>query len=240
MDHPRSKRAARAGDGSLSETIRRAIVAKQVKYQREVHNITSSPIVKKKALALEKKHDNCRKCPAHKTACQKVYWRGTAFCQVLFVGEAPGRDEDTTGYPFVGRAGKDVFDPLIEDVRRRLKGKKKKFTFGIVNVIACLPLDEDAKGGRLPPLRKPTPEEAEACSQRLLDTLEILNPQAVVYMGEVAKKLGRPIIEGWNEDLPSLDIYHPAYFLRVGRDPGLIYKKMLVPLVDFIKEVRLR
>jgi len=181
--------------------------------------------------------DGCKRCPLHKTASQKVYWRGTVPCDILFVGEAPGRDEDSLGYPFVGKAGKKIFDLLLLDSFDRLFDP---FSYAVTNAVSCLPLDytdHDPTSGKLPPLRQPTLAEGEKCRPRFLEMLDIADPRAIVLMGKVAKKLVKPALDHWG--VPILEIYHPAYCLRQGGDSALSYKTMLVDLVEFVTNLEL-
>jgi DNA polymerase len=72
------------------------------------------------------RYRNCTACPLHETAHEKVFFRGCVPCEVLFIGEAPGNDEDLYGEPFIGRAGKTLDSLILESSE-----ETKPYTFGI-------------------------------------------------------------------------------------------------------------
>lgn len=165
---------------------------------------------------------DCKDCNLHKTKCNYVFYRGKAPCDVLFVGEAPGHNEDSCGEPFVGRAG-ELLEYLIKDTGL-------KFTYGITNIVSCIPLDENKK------IRPPSKEEALACRLRLLTTITKAKPTLIILLGKVAKKyLFIPAAMKAEKAIPIEELMHPAGILRRGGVSGVEYKRNLLYLQHFIE-----
>lgn len=153
---------------------------------------------------------NCTKCPLHKSRTQVVFGDGNPDSPVVFVGEAPGEDEDRQGRPFVGRAGK-YLNTKIEEVL----GLKREEVY-ITNVCKCRP----------PGNRKPTSSEISACFPYLKKEIEIIRPKVICCLGATAgegilgKKLSITKVRGnvypypYNPKIKVLLTYHPAYILR--------------------------
>ena len=110
---------------------------------------------------------NCRKCQLWATKTRYVPGEGSENAEVVFVGEAPGREEDKQGRPFVGNAGK-----LLTEMIERVLGLSRKDVF-IANVLKCRP----------PNNRDPLPEEIAACSPYLIRQLEAIQPEIIVCLG---------------------------------------------------------
>jgi len=117
-------------------------------------------------------------CPLAGTRTRLVFGAGNANADLMFVGEAPGANEDQQGLPFVGRAGK-LLDDLLEEI-----GLQRGDVF-ITNVICCRP----------PGNRDPLPEEIEACRPYLLRKIELIEPKIICTLGNFATKLltGSPL-----------------------------------------------
>ena len=153
---------------------------------------------------------DCTKCDLHKSRTQVVFGDGNPYSPVVFVGEAPGEDEDRQGRPFVGRAGK-YLNKKIEEVL----GLKREEVY-ITNVCKCRP----------PGNRKPTPLEIRACFPYLKKELEIIKPNVICCLGATAgegilgKKLSITKVRGkvypypYDPKIKVLLAYHPAYILR--------------------------
>ena len=149
----------------------------------------------------------CTKCPLAKTRTQTVFGTGNSHGKLVFVGEAPGHDEDVQGKPFVGRAGQLLTD-IIE------KGMKlKRSDVFICNVLKCRP----------PENRNPLPHEVECCEPFLIRQLELIQPRVICALGAYAAQtllkttetIGR--LRGkWHfyHGIPLRATYHPAYLLR--------------------------
>ena len=117
----------------------------------------------------------CSRCPQlAQTRTQVVFGAGNADADLMFVGEAPGRQEDEQGRPFVGRAGK-LLDELLADI-----GMRRDEVF-ITNVLRCRP----------PGNRDPHPVEIENCQEWLFKTIELVQPYMICTLGNFATKLLR-------------------------------------------------
>ena len=168
---------------------------------------------------LEKQIPGCTNCPLHETATQKVIRKGSDHPSVLFIGEAPGKNEDETGIPFCGRAGK-VLDGMIEYMGL---GSEK---WAVINTIKCRP----------PNNRNPNKEELKACRHFLEHQIDFLNPKLIVLLGNTAEAafVGKGAL-GWGECMEIkgnrvLKLYHPA---------ALIYTRSRTPeQYQFIDENR--
>lgn len=158
--------------------------------------------------ALAKEVSGCTKCELCKKRTQTVFGVGNPTSKLVFVGEAPGEDEDRQGIPFVGRAGGLLTD-IIE------KGMKiPRDEVYICNVIKCRP----------PNNRDPLPEEKVQCEPYLVRQLELIKPRVICALGlhaahsllriddSLARMRGR-----WHfyQGIPVRVTYHPAYLLRL-------------------------
>jgi len=118
---------------------------------------------------IEREIKNCKKCELWKTRNNPVIGEGTLNANIVFVGEAPGYNEDKQGKPFVGRAGK-VFDELLAHI-----GLKREEIF-ITNVLKCRP----------PQNRNPLKNEISACTPYLDRQISIIRPRAIATLGSFA------------------------------------------------------
>jgi DNA polymerase len=159
--------------------------------------------------ALEKRVSVCTRCPLHEGRTQTVFGTGSAAARLMFVGEAPGRDEDRQGVPFVGRAG-ELLTRIIEAM-----GLTREQVY-IGNIIKCRP----------PENRTPMPDEMATCLPYLEAQIAVICPEVIVALGKVAVqglldvKQGITRIRGqWlsYKGTPLLPTFHPAYLLR---NPG--------------------
>jgi uracil-DNA glycosylase len=150
-------------------------------------------------------------CGLKRTATNTVFADGVAQAPVLLIGEAPGRDEDRIGKPFVGRAGQ-LLDKMLASI-----GLDRKTNAYITNVINWRPPDN----------RDPSPEEAAACLPFLRRHIELANPQVIILLGAVAARHVVGVSDGimklrgrWMEYrvgdrmVPLMPTLHPAYLLR--------------------------
>ncbi len=155
---------------------------------------------------LNKIINGCMQCDLAKTRKNVVPGEGSPNAQLVFVGEAPGEDEDTQGRPFVGRAGK-LLDQLIERI-----GLRRSEVY-ICNVLKCRP----------PNNRDPEPSEVSACKNYLLTQLDLIRPKVICTLGrhayntllDVDEKITR--IRGTLTSYRGtklLPTYHPSYLLR--------------------------
>ena len=150
-----------------------------------------------------RKYFPCFQCSLHKTKFKHVIYRGSLPADVLFIGEAPGHTEDELGIPFIGRAGV-ILDSLIRVSTREFG----HYSYGITNVICCLPVNPDD----VRHLRMPKDSEIGACRPRLLDIAGKCSPKLIVLLGKVAEK-GFPTQD---TDTPCISIQHPASILYKG------------------------
>jgi DNA polymerase len=155
----------------------------------------------------------CVKCP-HLAASRKtvVFGVGNIDAQLMFVGEAPGADEDEQGEPFVGRAGQ-LLTKIIQAT-----GLSRADVY-IANILKCRPDTPGQSAGNRPP----TPEERATCIPYLQEQIDLIQPKAIVALGATAvegllgKTLGITKLRGnWQtyRGTPLMPTYHPAYLLR--------------------------
>ena len=150
-------------------------------------------------------HD-CTKCRLAGTRTNVVFGVGDPNADLMFIGEAPGRDEDEQGEPFVGRAGQ-----LLTDIIKAMKLSREQVY--IANVIKCRP----------PENRNPEPDELDACRPFIQRQVEIIKPKVIVTLGRFGlqslteKAYGISAVRGqWLEynGIKLMPTYHPAYLLR--------------------------
>jgi DNA polymerase len=182
----------------------------------------------------------CTKCPhlvARRT--QVVFGVGNPEAELMFVGEAPGEDEDRQGEPFVGRAGE-----LLTKIIKAMGFERSDIYIG--NVLKCRP---DMPPG-VPGNRKPRGDEMQTCLPYLREQIEIIQPRALVALGATALEglTGEQIPVGrargrWMEfqGIPLMVTYHPAYLLRnqsltekrkVWEDMLLVLEKLEKPISE--------
>ncbi len=153
---------------------------------------------------------SCTRCPhLAATRTQTVFGTGSPTARLMFIGEAPGADEDRIGQPFVGRAGQ-----LLTDMITKGMGLRREDVY-IANVIKCRPPDN----------RTPTPEEAANCSSYLDHQIAVIRPEFLCLLGKSAASalLGVPLTttmaplrKRWHryKGIKTLVTYHPSYLLR--------------------------
>jgi uracil-DNA glycosylase len=150
----------------------------------------------------------CTKCTElAETRTQTVFADGSATARLMFIGEAPGADEDRQGVPFVGRAGQRLTDMITKGM-----GLKRQDVY-IANILKCRP----------PENRDPTFEESSNCLGYLERQIEIVRPEFLCLLGRVAAStllettLSMSRLRGkWHRyrGIPTVVTYHPAYLLR--------------------------
>jgi DNA polymerase len=149
----------------------------------------------------------CQLCPLGKTRKNLVFGVGNSEARIVFVGEAPGADEDEQGLPFVGRAGQLLTDIIVKGMKLERKDVY------ICNILKCRP----------PNNRNPLPEEINQCEPFLKKQLQIISPEIICALGTFAAKTllktDIPIsaLRGRfhsYEGIKLMPTYHPAYLLR--------------------------
>ncbi len=169
---------------------------------------------------------NCEQCELHKGRTNLVFGAGNPNADIVIIGEAPGRDEDKQGVPFVGRAGK-----LLTELLASINFSRDEIY--IANILKCRP----------PQNRKPLPSEEEKCEPFLKKQLEIMQPEFILALGLTAidklmnKKHRMADIRGSVLDyfgVKTFVTYHPAAILRnPNLKPAILEDfKMLKKLFD--------
>lgn len=162
---------------------------------------------------------DCTRCPLHKQGRKQiVFGVGNPYADLMFVGEAPGADEDEQGIPFVGRAGQLLTNMIAA------MGLRREDVY-IANIIKCRP----------PGNRTPERDECATCSPFLLRQIDVIQPKVLVALGAVAART----LLGMNEPMSALRgrwfdfrgtplavTYHPAYLLRDPRQKAEAWKDL--------------
>jgi DNA polymerase len=155
---------------------------------------------------LEKTVSGCTRCALHSTRTQTVFGVGNPRARLMFIGEAPGADEDAQGEPFVGRAGQ-----LLNKIIAAMGMKREEVYIG--NILKCRP----------PQNRDPLPSEVECCEEYLRAQIALIQPKYICALGRIAAhwllkteaplgalRAGTHTYEG----IPVIVTYHPAALLR--------------------------
>jgi len=176
--------------------------------------------------ALKNKIANCKLCQLHKQRTKVVFGKGSLKSKIMLIGEAPGRNEDLTGKPFVGKAGK-----FLQECLDSLRLNKKQVF--ITNVIKCRP----------PHNRDPKQDEIKKCLIFLKQQIFLIQPKIIITLGRFALKVfiqndisrvhGKPRKIMWRYNKEKLGLilfpmFHPAIALYRKRFKRIIKK-------DFIK-----
>jgi uracil-DNA glycosylase, family 4 len=189
----------------------------------QIENLTGNKEADLEKIYREMK--TCHLCPLGKTRRNLVFGAGNPSARIVFVGEAPGADEDEQGLPFVGRAGQ-LLTKIIEAM-----GLKRKDVY-ICNILKCRP----------PGNRNPLPNEIGLCELFLKKQLQIISPQVICALGTFAAqtllKTDIPItmLRGRfhsYEGIKLMPTYHPAYLLRNPSAKKLVWEDVQM----IIKEV---
>ena len=160
----------------------------------------------------------CQKCSLSKTRTNLVFGVGNPNAKLMFVGEAPGRDEDLQGEPFVGRAGQ-LLTKIIEAI-----GMKRTDVY-IANVLKCRP----------PGNRSPLPDEIALCNAYLTRQIDIIKPKVLCALGTFASQTllntKAPVgtLRGRFHEyqgIPMMVTFHPAYLLRNPNDKAKVWEDM--------------
>jgi uracil-DNA glycosylase family 4 len=161
---------------------------------------------------------DCQKCRLHETRTQVVFGTGSPDADLVFVGEAPGRDEDRQGEPFVGAAGQ-LLTRIIQAM-----GLTREQVY-ILNVVKCRP----------PNNRNPKPDEVAACRPILEAQLACLKPRVICALGTFAAQTLLRTDESISRlrgrfrkmgDIPVMPTYHPAYLLRNPQGKRAVWEDM--------------
>ncbi len=155
---------------------------------------------------LETTIKRCKRCPLGKTRTKFVFGVGNPDADIVFIGEAPGRDEDLQGIPFVGRAGK-LLDKMLAEI-----GLNRNDVY-IANILKCRP----------PENRDPETEEVDQCLPYLIKQIKLIKPKIICSLGRVAAQrilqttMSLGAMRGrWFDyhGIKFMVTYHPAAILR--------------------------
>lgn len=164
----------------------------------------------------------CVACPLSRSRTQVVFSRGAASSGLMFVGEAPGRDEDLQGAPFVGRSGKLLDRLVAEEIGL------ERDSYYVANVVKCRP----------PGNRDPLPDEIASCGHYLDGQIAAVSPKVIVTLGNFATRyllgttagitLMRGKVHRFRDGIVVVPTFHPAAALRGG---GAVAAQMRADLV---------
>lgn len=170
--------------------------------------------------ALQEMVQGCVSCPLAQTRTQTVFGVGDPHAAWMFVGEAPGAEEDRQGLPFVGRAGQ-LLTAMLQAM-----GMKREEVY-IANVLKCRP----------PGNRDPQPEEVRQCEGYLKRQVALVRPQIMIALGRIAAqnllktdeslaKLRGKVFHYGEARIPLIVTYHPAYLLRNPADKAKVWQDL--------------
>jgi uracil-DNA glycosylase family 4 len=172
----------------------------------------------------------CTKCGLASSRKHVIFGEGNTNADILIIGEAPGRDEDLQGRPFVGKSGQ-----LLDKILAACGFTRKRHVF-ISNIVKCRPPDN----------RIPTPQEAATCMPWLLKQIELVNPKILILLGSTALKYmagsdhrisrERGNWLNWKNRL-AIPVYHPAALLRdplLKRDTWEDFKKIVIKYRELV------
>ncbi|MDE2088909.1 MAG: uracil-DNA glycosylase [Gammaproteobacteria bacterium] len=171
--------------------------------------------------ALQQRVTGCTACDLHRTRTQTVFGVGNRRASWMFIGEAPGADEDRQGEPFVGRAGQ-LLNLMLQAI-----GLKREEVY-IANTLKCRP----------PNNRDPRPEEVACCEPFLERQVRLIQPKIMLALGRIAAhnllKTDTPLarlrgrVHHYGETgIPLVVTYHPAYLLRTPLDKRKAWEDLL-------------
>ncbi len=207
-------------DGPMLTLLRRAVKCQMELGESDLTLDTNNIIMLKKNLPAsngkknkyrslgghEKAICECQLCPLGATRTNFVYGVGNPKADVMFIGEAPGRDEDLKGEPFVGRAGQ-----LLDKILAAIDFKREDVY--IANILKCRP----------PNNRDPQPDEMQKCMPYLMEQIRMIKPKIICALGRISAQalletstpLGK-LRRQWHDfhGIPFIVTYHPAALLR--------------------------
>jgi len=199
------------------KNLRNALLLKQLYQLKQLgYNYTNITAYKEDELdlslpntleSLQKQAQNCHLCELSKSRQKVVFGEGDPHADLLFIGEAPGATEDSSGKPFVGRSG-ELLTKMIENVLQLSRSDVY-----ITNIVKCRP----------PNNQVPTPTQAHTCQPYLLKQIELIKPKLIVTLGATAyhyltgDETGITKIRGTlhkQNGYTLIPTYHPSYLLR--------------------------
>ena len=172
--------------------------------------------------------ENCRACPLHESRTNVVFGAGNENARLVFVGEAPGADEDRQGEPFVGRAGQKLTQ-IIEAI------ELSRSEVYIANVLKCRP----------PGNRNPLPEEIRACEPHLIEQLRLMKPKVICALGTFAAQTLLRTNQSISrlrgrfhtyQNVKLMPTYHPAYLLRNPKQKRQVWEDVQMVKAEYDRE----
>ena len=165
--------------------------------------------------------NNCHQCLLAETRNKVVFGKGNKNSNILIIGEAPGKEEDLTSEPFVGRAGKLLTEILLSI-------KLTRDDVYITNTVKCRP----------PENRNPSSDEIESCASYLDQQINLISPKVIILLGKIAAErilnssepmasLRKKIYYYKDTKIPTLVFYHPAYLLRSPGEKKKVWEDIL-------------
>jgi DNA polymerase len=195
----------REGSTSVEETQQESLFVSENRTAVYTADLKDLPTLTE----LEQTVSECRKCGLCSTRTQTVFGSGDSDADIMFIGEAPGADEDAQGLPFVGRAGQ-LLTRMIEEPRSLGLPRSQVY---IANILKCRP----------PNNRKPNPDEIDRCEPYLIAQIERIRPRIICALGVTAANtlLKNSLSLGACREkvfdyhgTPLIVTYHPAALLR--------------------------
>lgn len=231
--------AAPAAKPAIAPAVPRPVTAPAT--QEFITPVVSAPAPMPDAMSREAKEQAmadlrqramvCQKCPNLASSRKNVVFGvGDMHSPLMFVGEAPGADEDEQGEPFVGKAGQ-LLTKIIQTM-----GYSRQTVY-IANILKCRPDTPGQSAGN----RKPTPDEMKTCLPYLLAQIDLIQPRVIVALGATAvegllgKTVGITKLRGnWQtfRNIPLMPTYHPSYLLRTNSlsDKRQVWEDMLAAM----------
>ena len=190
--------------------------------------------IKEELNKIKQEVQNCQACLLCEKRNKIVFSDGCENAPIMFIGEAPGKNEDDSGIPFIGRAGQLLRKFLFDC-------NYSQDDFYIANTVKCRP----------PENRKPTKEEKEACKKFLDKQIELINPKIIALVGSTAlesfiddKKITITKARGQIFEINNrkfIPIFHPSYLLRYHsmdeNSPRFLFKQDLIMIKKLTQEV---
>jgi len=219
------------------------MISEDICMKNSVQNDTDNALPKtkeQKKEALEKMREgmlNCKRCKLHETRTNLVFGSGNPDAAIMFVGEAPGRDEDEQGLPFVGRSGK-LLTKIIESI-----GTTNTTPIGLTRDDVYI---ANILKSRPPENRNPAPDEIAACSPFLFEQIRIIQPKVICSLGTFSAhtllNTTTPISKLRGKFYPFkgsllLPTFHPAYLLRNPSKKADVWEDMKMIAREYQKEL---
>lgn len=175
---------------------------------------------------------DCTKCGLHGVRQNVVFGRGSVPCDVVFVGQAPGRSENVLGTPFIGPAGREM-DNIIKDALAATPQVK----FALTNLVGCIPLVGGVE-------KEPDIDSIKACAPRLVEFVSLASPSLIVCVGRLADthtspwyKLATKLLDPEGKPIPRVAITHPSAILKAQTSQqGFMRRRCVIAIRDAVEK----